>query len=585
MAILYLVLCLGALTTLYPFAMMMVTGFKGPTDQNDNSLKPRYWSEFATVDEKTKQLAPESLMGKYLFDKYAGDASMIASTRIGHDVTKEDIGHYEKFLMSLPVDWWAAGFRTAPSQSTGRLTMRYQAWLRERYKTVDDVNKAYIEENSAFQTVQPPTEMLERKAWKAPTHRKYTEWLEFKATLPAEFRLPIRAERLYQEFLRGKYQNQFDQVPEADRRDASKFEEIMWFPSGQFGMTNAEILKEEIEDAWSRHGWDFRIVLKGAKDEIPLSKLAQTLTLEELIARTEELRLYQGPNTTRISLKEPLPEVEFFNSLPSRYQKGKTIEILFRDSQIDSGREYQWQVPIDAYETAYVKAHEGEIKREFATRNYRYVFDYVALNGRALWNTAIFCILAILIQLTVNPLAAYALSRYPMKATGKILLFLLATMAFPAEVAMIPSFLLLKDLGLLNTFAALVLPTAASGYMIFLLKGFFDSLPPELFESGQIDGAKESTMMFKIAFPLSRPVFGYMALLAFMGAYGAFLYAFLVAQDQKIWTLMVFIYQLQNTAPKSVMMAALTLAALPTLLVFLIAQRAIMRGIILPGEK
>lgn len=585
MALLYFILSLGALTTIYPFAVMMVTGFKGPTDQNDNSLKPRFWSEFASIDAKTKKLAPESLMGKYLFDKYAGDASMIDSTRIGDDVTKEDIEHYEKFLMSLPVDWWAAGFRTAPSQSTGRLTMLYQAWLRTRYKIVDELNRAYIEENAAFQTVQPPAEMLERKSWQAPTHRKYKEWLEFKATLPAEFRLPIRAERLYQEFLRGKYQNQFDQVPANEGRDALKFEEIKWFPSGQFGMSNAEILKEEIEDALSRDGWDFRIVLKGAKEEVPLSKVAQTLTREELISLTEEIRLYQGQNTSRISLNMPLPEVEFFNSLPPRYQKGKTVELLFRDSQIDSGREYQWRMPIADYETAFVKTNESQIKQELSTRNYSYVLDYVALNGRALWNTAIFCLLAIGIQLTVNPLAAYALSRFPMKATGKILLFLLATMAFPAEVAMIPSFLLLKDLGLLNTFAALVLPTAASGYMIFLLKGFFDSLPPELFESGQIDGAKETTMMMRIALPLSRPVLGYMALIAFMGAYGAFLYAFLVAQDQKIWTLMVFIYQLQNTAPKSVMMAALTLAALPTLLVFLFAQRVIMRGIILPGEK
>jgi multiple sugar transport system permease protein len=76
-----------------------------------------------------------------------------------------------------------------------------------------------------------------------------------------------------------------------------------------------------------------------------------------------------------------------------------------------------------------------------------------------------------------------------------------------------------------------------------------------------------------------------MALLAFMSAYGAFLYAFLVAQDQKMWTLMVWIYQLQNTAPKAVMMAAVTLAALPTIIVFLFAQRVIMRGIVLPGER
>jgi multiple sugar transport system permease protein len=158
-------------------------------------------------------------------------------------------------------------------------------------------------------------------------------------------------------------------------------------------------------------------------------------------------------------------------------------------------------------------------------------------------------------------------------------------MAFPAEVAMIPSFLLLKNLGLLNTFAALVLPTAANGYMIFLLKGFFESLPREVFESGQIDGASEWRMMFRLALPLSKPVLGYLGLLAFMGAYGAFLYAFLVAQDRDVWTLMVFIYQLQQIAPKSVMMAAVTLAAVPTIVVFLLAQRVIMRGIVLPGER
>lgn len=92
-------------------------------------------------------------------------------------------------------------------------------------------------------------------------------------------------------------------------------------------------------------------------------------------------------------------------------------------------------------------------------------------------------------------------------------------------------------------------------------------------------------MMWKIALPLSKPVLGYLALLAFMGAYASFMYAFLVAQDQRIWTLMVWIYQLQLSAPKAVIMAALTLAAIPTLVVFLLAQNVIMRGIVLPGER
>ena len=96
--------------------------------------------------------------------------------------------------------------------------------------------------------------------------------------------------------------------------------------------------------------------------------------------------------------------------------------------------------------------------------------------------------------MTVNPLAAYALSRYRLSYTPKVLIFMLATMAFPAEVAMIPNFLLIKQLGLLNTFAALILPGLASGYFIFLLKGFFDSLPAELYEAASIDGASELRM-------------------------------------------------------------------------------------------
>jgi len=276
----------------------------------------------------------------------------------------------------------------------------------------------------------------------------------------------------------------------------------------------------------------------------------------------------------------PLVEEFRAKSLPARYATQGSEDLW---AAANGGA--ATVMPIAAFEKGFVAQAAPAIRKEFATRNYGYVLDYILLNGRAVWNTALFCLLAIGTQLIVNPLAAYALSRYPVKQSGKILIFLLATMAFPAEVAMIPSFLLLKDLGLLNTFAALVLPTAASGYMIFLLKGFFDSLPQELFEAGQLDGAKETTMMARIALPLSRPVLGYLALVAFMGAYGAFLYAFLVAQDQRIWTMMVWIYQLQNTAPKAVMMAALTLAALPTLLVFLSAQRVIMRGIVLPGER
>ena len=510
MTILYLLLSLGALTTIYPFVLMVSTGFKGSTDQNDNKLIPTYWSELETRDENGN-LKPESLLGKYIDDKYRGDASMIASSRIGQSASQVELDHYRKFLEQLPLEYWMAGFQQAPNQVTSRLVNRYQNWLKEKFGTIKELNEAYIEENTAFQTVVVPSEQLDRKAWRAKDERKYRDWLTFKAALPAEYRIPVRTQWIYQQWVKGKYQGQFPSVPKEVAGSAAKFEEL----------------------------------------QVPLDGSM----LEEFRAK----------------------------GLPTRYQS-ETLEDKYA-AYVGGNPGAAPVMPIAAFERDTLMNRQAEVKRDFTLRNYSYVLDYILLNGRTLFNTALFCLLAIITQLTVNPLAAFALSRYPIKASGKILIFLLATMAFPAEVALIPSFLLLKDLGLLNTFAALVLPTAASGYMIFLLKGFFDSLPQELYEAGQLDGAKEFTMLTRITLPLSKPVLGYLALIAFMGAYGTFIYAFLVVQDQQMWTLMVWIYQLQSIAPKAVMMAAITMAALPTLIVFLFAQRFIMQGIVLPGER
>lgn len=496
-AIVYLLLSAGAVTTLYPFLLMVSTGFKGPTDENDNALIPKFWFD------------REELVTKYVSDKYKQDAGSIAATRTGATADSGVVEKYRQFLMQLPPTDWRAGFGLGPNQMTGRLDEIYRDWLRKRFNDdIQQYNRQYLEEQTTFNAVTTPAELLERAKWQPKPGIRWDDWIEFKSTLPAEFRVPILTKHLFQTFVKSKHRNAFDTVPAEVKGSATKFELI----------------------------------------ELPASG--------------------------------PLLEEFRRTTLPARYA-ARSVDRKWEDF---AGAGVP--MPIEAFERAEVARQPDVVKGEMSSRNFRYVLGYIALHGRALWNTAIFALLLIATQLIVNPLAAYALSRYPIKASGKILLFLLATMAFPAEVAMIPSFLLLKGLGLLNTFAALVLPTAASGYMIFLLKGFFDSLPQELFEAGQIDGARETTLMTKVALPLSKPVLGYMALLAFMSAYGSFLYAFLVAQDQKMWTLMVYIYQLQvSGAPRALLMAALTVAALPTLIVFLLCQRVIMRGIVLPGER
>jgi ABC-type glycerol-3-phosphate transport system permease component len=217
----------------------------------------------------------------------------------------------------------------------------------------------------------------------------------------------------------------------------------------------------------------------------------------------------------------------------------------------------------------------------------------------------------------------------------------MATMAFPGEVTMIPAFLLMRkfplwplvggtavfiaalwvvsrlaprlnemmrmlialmagvvagywgvpmlmgnpDVSLLNTFSALVLPGMADGFSIFLLKGFFDSLPRELFEAADIDGAGEWTKFWSISMNLSKPILAVIALGAFTGAYSAFMMALIIIPDQQMWTLMVWIFQLQSQSHQSVVYASLVISAIPTLLVFAFCQNIIIRGIVVPTEK
>jgi len=158
-------------------------------------------------------------------------------------------------------------------------------------------------------------------------------------------------------------------------------------------------------------------------------------------------------------------------------------------------------------------------------------------------------------------------------------------MAFPPMVTQIPVFLLLRKFEFLNTFWALILPGLANGYSIFLLKGFFDSLPRELYESAEMDGAGEFRIFWQITMSLSQPILAVIALNAFTHAYSNFMFALLICQDQQMWTLMPWLYQLQQYSGPGVVYASLLIAAVPTFLIFALCQNVIMRGIVVPVEK
>jgi ABC-type glycerol-3-phosphate transport system permease component len=242
-------------------------------------------------------------------------------------------------------------------------------------------------------------------------------------------------------------------------------------------------------------------------------------------------------------------------------------------------------LPVEQIEYYTMLEHKADIKWEFIKRNYAMVLGQMFNDARSLRNTLIYCLLSILMAITVNPLAAYALSRFKPKLTYQVIMLFMLTMAFPAMVMGIPNFLMLKKLNLLNTFWALILPAAADGYFIFLLKGFFDSLPKELYESARIDGAGEFRMFWQFTLYLSKPILAVIALSSFNAAYRNFLFAFIVCQDQSMWTLMVHIYELMQRASLQVGYAALVIAAIPTLAIFIFFQNIIIKGIVVPMEK
>jgi len=160
-------------------------------------------------------------------------------------------------------------------------------------------------------------------------------------------------------------------------------------------------------------------------------------------------------------------------------------------------------------------------------------------------------------------------------------------MAFPAMVSAIPAYLLMRDLNLLNTFFALVLPGAANGMAIFILKGFFDSLPQELFEAATIDGAKELQIFKMVAMPMVKPILAINCITAFIGAYNGWEWALIICQDQDMWTLAVWMYQASQWWQDMpwIVSAGFVIVSIPTMVVFLSCQKIILKGIVIPSMK
>lgn len=543
----------------YPFLVMVTKGMTSAVDQNEQTLLPRYLIDaervFVKFAEDKYADSPEEI--GYAYGITLSNTSNLRAPSAS--VPPDLVRRWRQFVATLPPEDYNIGYRITQQRLISLLNEKYQEYCRVEFGgDLERLNREYGEENTVLQTIEPPFEKLHRRDFQHRDDKKTADWLEFKQTLPAHFRIPVCGDRVWQEMLNGEYKSSVEKLNAAW---GTNYVSIQQIPFGKTPPSSP--IAAKLWERCLRERLPYRYILMAGPDGV-FRRCDRGVDLRDPLQRDAlEKRIKEAP----LAALRP-------NTLEHRFAAllGSELDRPIGDIIAQS----EWD---------YVQKHLGALRWDFATRNYRYVLNYILLHGRAVWVTLFFCIAVVVTHLIVNPLCAYALSRFPMRATGRILLFLLATMAFPAEVAMIPNFLLLKSLGMLNTYWALVLPGMANGFAIFLLKGFFDSLPRELYEAGTIDGAGELTLFRRVTMPLSKPIFAVIALQSFLAAYGAFMYAFLVCQDQRMWTVMVWLYQLQVRAPKFLTMAALTLAAIPTLVVFMFAQNVIMRGIILPSEK
>ncbi len=192
-----------------------------------------------------------------------------------------------------------------------------------------------------------------------------------------------------------------------------------------------------------------------------------------------------------------------------------------------------------------------------------------------------------LFSLFLNSLGGFAFAKYRFPGREKIFALLLATLMVPAQITMIPVFLMLKTIGLINSYWGLIIPAGASAFGIFLMRQFITTIPNDLIESARIDGCSEFRIYWTIILPLCKPVIAALGIFTFMGSWNAFLWPLIVMIKENMYTLPVALANLsgQYATKFGLLMAGAVVVVAPVIIVFIIAQRYVIRGVAVTGLK
>ncbi|MCD9022158.1 carbohydrate ABC transporter permease [Cohnella sp. NL03-T5] len=237
-----------------------------------------------------------------------------------------------------------------------------------------------------------------------------------------------------------------------------------------------------------------------------------------------------------------------------------------------------------AYPPSFIPDH-------FAWGNFKELFINTDIKfGRQYMNSLIVGVATVIGTVFSSSFVAFGFARYRAKGSTFFFMLVLSTLMLPYPAIMIPQFLLFTKLGLHDSLLPLILPSFfASAYMIFLLKQFFTTLPNELYDAGRIDGCREIRLYWSLTLPLSGPVLATVAIFSFIWSWNDLLAPVLYLDSQENFTLPIGMAAMLSSkfriAPWNLMMAASLLSVLPIVVLFAIAQRRFVQGIVLTGIK
>lgn len=218
--------------------------------------------------------------------------------------------------------------------------------------------------------------------------------------------------------------------------------------------------------------------------------------------------------------------------------------------------------------------------------NYKTVFmeeNFIKYIGNSFFVASIVTIVA----LFFHAMSGYALARLNFKGKKVIFTWVLSTLMVPFSVIMIPLFIIVKKMGLINNLWGIIIPMIPNAYGIFLFHQFFLGIPKELEESAKIDGASYFGVFMRIILPLSKPIAVTLAVAFFLANWNNYLWPLIVAQDRELWLVQIAIanFKSAQAVEWNLVLAAACISALPIIILFFVFQRHIADGVKMSGIK